>query len=268
MFNLLNMDLYRVKRSKSVYVCLCIFFAITVLVYWMLWLLATPGGQEKAVSIGLILAEERESAADVLSGVDSLVMFRQICQDGGMYKVVFGIWVMLFVCSDFQGGFIKNIMALHQKRQNYIGSKIITAGIVNFCFLVLNLIFTLMMNRLFGNMVPYAGWKDLLFYLSWDWLLMTAFGALIILVCILTRSVAAGAAVSVLLGSGMIVMMLYGMLNVFHMGGWMKYTIYLTGSMGPGRYTSMKDLYVYVVGAGFLVLYTVAAGIALKRQDI
>ena len=83
MFNLLNMDLYRVKRSKSVYVCLCIFFAITVLVYWMLWLLATPGGQEKAVSIGLILAEERESAADVLSGVDSLVMFRQICQDGG-----------------------------------------------------------------------------------------------------------------------------------------------------------------------------------------
>lgn len=268
MFNLLSMDLYRVKRSKAVYVCLGIFLISTVFVYGMLWLMAVPQGQETAIRIGMLTAEEAKGSADILNGVDSLVMFRQICQDGGMYKVVFGIWVMLFVCMDFQSGFIKNIMALHQNRWNYVGSKLMTAGIVNICYLILNLVFTLIVNRLFGDMVPYAGWSDCLFCLSWEWLLAAAFAALIILVCVLTRSVASGALAAVLLGGGVIVVPLYRILSMFHIGEWLKYTIYMTGAMGPDRYQSVKDLYVYVVGAGFLVLYTVVTGFALKKQDI
>lgn len=42
MFNLLSMDLYRVKRSKSVYVCFLLLAAATVLVYGIMWLLETP----------------------------------------------------------------------------------------------------------------------------------------------------------------------------------------------------------------------------------
>lgn len=268
MFNLLRMDLYRVKRSRSVYVCFGLLLIAAVLVFWMLWLIATPPGQEIAVCIGMLAPEELEESSKILEGVDSLILFRQICLDGGMYNVTFGIWVMLFVCMDFQGGFIKNIMSLHQNRWNYIGSKLMTAGIVNFCYLVLHLLFTLLMNRLFHNMVPYAGWKDILFYMSWAWLVTTAFSALILLICILTRSVAAGSAAAVLLGGGVAVMTLYGILNTFHMGEWLKYSIYLTLGMGPDKYSSIHDLYVYAVGAGFLVLYTLLAGMILKKQDI
>ena len=45
-----------------------------------------------------------------------------------------------------------------------------TVGIVNLCCLILNLIFALVMNRVAGDMVPYAGWEDYLFYMSWVWL--------------------------------------------------------------------------------------------------
>lgn len=268
MFNLLRMDLYRVKRSKSVYVCFGILLIATVMTFGLLWLMATPQGQETAVRIGMLAAEDLGETSGILDGVDSLVMFRQIGLDGGMYNLVFGIWVMMFVCMDFQSGFIKNVMALYQNRWNYIGSKLASAGIVNACYLILHLLFVLLMNHLFGNMVPDAKWGDIAFYLSWAWLLTTAFAALLILICVLTRSVAAGALAAVLFGGGAVVMPLYSILNILHMGEWLKHTIYLTLAMGPGHYASIQDLYVYATGAGFLILYTVIAGIILKRQDI
>ena len=268
MFNLLSMDLYRVKRSKSVYVCFLLLAAATVLVYGIMWLLETPQGQEIALRIGLLVPQELTEAESILDGIDSLGFFRQICLDGGMYNVVFGIWVMLFICADFQSGFIKNIMALHQNRWNYIGSKIMTAWIVDGCYLVLHLLFALLMNRLFDDLVPYAEWKDILFYLSWVWFVTAAFAALIIFICVLTRSVAAGSLAAVLLGGGLVVTALYGVLNMFNIGDWLKYSIYLTCAMGPQKYTSVKNLYVYVVGFGFLILYTLIAGIVLKKKDI
>ena len=71
-----------------------------------------------------------------------------------------------------------------------------------------------------------------------------------------------------LLGGGPVVMTLYKILGMFHIGEWLKYSIYMTCAMGPDRYQSVKDLYVYAVGAGFLVLYTVVTGVILKKQDI
>ena len=159
-------------------------------------------------------------------------------------------------------------MALHQNRWNYIGSKVITAWIVDFCYLVFHLLFTMLMNRLFGNMLPYTGWKDIVFYISWVWFLTTAFASLTIFICILTRSVAAGSVAVVLLSSGAIVRPLCAILESLHMGDWLEYSIVITCDLGPQRLTSVKDLYVYVVGFGFLILYTMISGIVLRKKDI
>ena len=42
MFNLFRMDLYRMKRSRSVYVCLGLLLLASAFVYTMMWLLAVP----------------------------------------------------------------------------------------------------------------------------------------------------------------------------------------------------------------------------------
>ena len=51
MFNLLRMDLYRMRRSRSAYVCLGLLFLTTLASYILLWLLATPQGQEDRKSV-------------------------------------------------------------------------------------------------------------------------------------------------------------------------------------------------------------------------
>jgi len=250
MFNLLRMDLYRVKRGKSVYICFGALLAATAFVFGMMWLLATPQGQEISLRIGMLSANEVNESDYILEGYDSLIFYRDICLDGGAYNL------------------IKNVMALHQNRWNYIGSKVMTAWIVDFCYLVLNLLAVLLLNRMCGDMVPYAGWTEILFYLSWIWFVTTAFAALIIFICVLTRSVAAGSLAAFLFGSGAVVRLLLGILNMFHKGEWLKYSISMTCELGPEKYTSVKDLYVYAVGFGFLILYTRRAGIVMKKKDI
>lgn len=268
MFNLLRMDFYRIIRSKSVYVCLGLLLFMTALSFGLWFLMTSPQGQELAVKLGLGSAEMLAETAGQLGDVDFLALFRQTCLDGGMYNLIAGIWMMLFVCADFQSGFIKNVMAFHQNRWNYVGSKILSAAIVNACYLVLHLMAALALNGLLGGLVPGTGWRELAFYMSWAWLLTTAFSALILAICVLTRSVAAGAVGAVALGSGGLVMLVYGLLNTFHAGEWLEYSIYLTMSMGPGRFTSPGDLRVYGVGAGFLILYTVITGLFLRKRDI
>lgn len=268
MFNLLRMDLYRMRRGKSVYVCLAILLVGVAVTLGMVSLVATPQGRELAVRIGLFTAQDLAEESDVLDGVDTLVMLRQSGIEGGMYNMVFGIWVMLFVCMDYQSGFIKNIMAVHQNRWKYVAAKIMTAGVVNICYLVMQYVVVLGINRLLGDMVPMAAFADVLFYFSWAWLLTTAFAAMVIMVCVWFRSVAAGALAAILFGTGMIVGPLSSLLNMVHMGAWMRFTIYLTMDMGPGHCASLSDLYVYGVGAGFLILYASIAGIVLKKQDV
>ncbi len=268
MFNLLRMDLYRMKRSRSVYVCLGLLLLASVACYAMIWLLATPQGQETAIRIGMLTAEETQQYQSMLDGVDTLEMLREIALDGGAYCAIFGICVILFVCMDHQSGFVKNILALYQNRWVYVGSKLLAAAILNLLYLILNYLFVLLLNILFGRMLPWAPLGNVLFYMAWIWLLTTAFAAMMLLVCVCTRSAAAGVFTALLVGSGVVAEFLHWILTTFHLGDWMKYSIYMTLGTGPSEYTSWQDLKVFAVGAGFLLLYSLFAGIVLKERDI
>lgn len=268
MFNLLRMDLYRMKRSRSAYICLGILFLTTLAMYMLLWLLATPQGQEMAIRIGMMTAEEIPESLSMLEGMDTLEMFRQINLEGGVYCVTFGICVILFVCADYRSGFLKNIMALYQNRWAYVGSKLMAAAFLNLLYLISNYIFVVLLNALFGNMVPWAGLGDVLFYTAWVWILTTAFAGLMILISVCTRSTAAGTVAAVFLGGGSVVTLLQQLLSLFHAGDWLDYSIYMLLSTGPSRYTAYQDLKVFAVGAGFLALYPALTGLVLRKQDI
>lgn len=270
MFNLLRMDLYRLKRSKSVYVCFGVLVLMTITTAGMIWLTETPQGQQIALKLEIMTEQQvqEEAAGSGLSEMNTQQLFRQMGLNGGTYSCVLGIWLMLFVCMDYQSGFIKTIMVSHQNRWNYIGSRFLTAGIVNMGYLALQYVAVLVLNRIFDLKVVDASLSEILFYTGWSWFVTTAFAALVILVCVFSKSVAAGTLAVVLFGSGTFVMPLYFLLRIIGIGEWTKYTIYRMLSEGPDCYTGVKDLYVYAAGAVLVAVYAVLAGIVLKRQDI
>lgn len=263
MFNLLRMDLYRLKRSKSVYVCLGFLLLMTFLTYWMVWLIVTPQGREAAIGMGFL-----EINADPPLQLDTLSMYRDAGMDGGAYSTILGIVIALFICMDFGSGFMKNIMSLHRERWKYIGSKIMTAGILNFFYIILQYGFSLLLNLYFGNFASATAFTDLLFYLSNAWLLNTAFAALVILICVLARNTASGVLAAIALGSGMIVLAFSHFTGLFGMSGWMEYTLYCLLSYGPSSYTGIWDLKETALGLAFLAAYSFLAMVSLARRDV
>lgn len=268
MINLLRMDLYRMKRSRALYVCLAVLAATVFLCYGMLYLVGTPDGQKVALKIGMVTMMEAVEGAGILEGVDTLEMFRESFMDGGMYSTVLGILMALFVCVDYHSGYMKNIMVLHRQRWKYVASALVTAGIVNMFYLASCYVLCLLLNLLFGHMVPVSSLGDTLFYMGWAWSLTTAFAALTIMVCVLTRSAVAGVMAAIFLGSGLVVVMLSSLMNLFHAGGWAQYTIYFNLSGNPSSYSSVKDLTAYVLGLIFVVVYSLVAAWAVTKQDI
>lgn len=268
MFNLLRTDLYRLKRSRSVYIGLACILAIIALCYWFLWMMGTPGGRHMAEKIGMDVPIEE--TREILEGYTSITMFRDSGMDGGLYLSVLGIVAALFVCADFQSGFIKNIMPLHRDRWKYMVSKVITGGILTFCYILVDFMFCTLLNvTVLGEMeIPFSPLKDTLFYLFQAWILTAAFAALIMMLCAVLRSAAAGVFLAVVLGSGLLVVSLSSLTALFHADRWAAYTLYFNLVYAPDSYTGPGDLRGLMVGALFLVAYCGLGGLGLRKKDI
>lgn len=268
MFNLLRMDLYRLIRSRAIYICLAILLAITALCYWILWMIETPEGREFGNKIGMTALAVLDEEDPLSEDYNTLHMFREIGMDGGAYSCLLGILTALFVCRDFSSGFAKNIMSVHRNRWKYIGSKLLTAGILNFSIIMLQFGFSLLMNLLFNTLFPFAMLTDTLFYLTGIWLLTTAFAALIILISTVTRSASASITAAFLLGSGILVTALSYITGLFHANGWLQYTLYFNTTYSPSAYSGIHDLKIYAIGLVFFLLYSAGAAVIISRRDI
>jgi len=269
MLNMLRMDLYRLRKSKSVYICFAIMAAIHILCYGMVFLLGTEEGRAAAEHIGMsAVAQMSEEGEALLEGQDSLMMYRSSYMDGGMYSMILGIVIAVFICTDFQGGFVKNILTQQSVRWKYIGSKLVTVGILGAAYILLGLLMNVLLNLLFGAMVPFTDIGTQAYYFAWAWLLTTAFASLVTAVCILTRSLAAGVLAAVFMSSGVIVLPLHSLTNLFGLGGWLPYTLYYNIAYGSATYSSLGDLKIFAIGLIFFVLYAAVSMISLTKQDI
>ncbi|MCM1039060.1 MAG: ABC transporter permease [Ruminococcus sp.] len=267
MFNLLRMDLYRLKRSKALYGCLAFLLVTIFLCYAMLFLVGTPKGQELAPKIGMSQLVDTDGEEDILEGVDFVQMIRNSCMDGGAYNLTFGLLVAIFVCMDFQSGFIKNIMSLHRKRWKYVAGKLMVIGIADVIYLLLCFGFGALMNVLFSYMVPFGRWQDVLFYLLWLWLVTMAFAALILMICVFSRNMAVGVTAAILLGSGLVQVPLASITRWFRADGWFAATLYYNITYGPSSYGGLADLKVFMIGGAFFIIYSIISVIILTKQD-
>ena len=73
---------------------------------------------------------------------------------------------------------------------------------------------------------------------------------------------------SLLLCGGIIQSFLGQITSLFHMDGWLKYTLYYNMSAAPSAYSGIGDLKGAVVGLVFMVFYAAAAAFFITRQDI
>lgn len=268
MLNLLKMDLRRMFRGKSVYIFFGILVFITVFTFSLLFIIQDPEMQEFLTEHGMVITAESGNLKAVLNTKSLIQVYHQTNVSGGLLPVLAGILAVLFVCMDFDSGFIKNILSVHENKWNYILSKSFCLYVVNFFLIALTFLISLGLNVICRGFFSYGSGRDILFYILSIWMVVNGFTTLALVICVISRSKAAGITGAFLLGGGIIVMVLYSLLQIFGGEKIMNYTLYLNLAYCPMEYSGLSDLRPMIVGLVFCVIYMVIGKVVLAKKDI
>lgn len=198
MWNVIKMDLYRMVRMKSFYVVLLIlmfFFgsSIYLAIGQESFLEANPEEQQKVedmassnerVDIGMSVS------TDVSAEEGTMVDWLKMNISAGLMFLLVTIFLVVFVCSEYSAGFLKNTVSqINNRAYLYIGKLV-----VSFVFIVVGYV-AAVLSIILGSLIAIqtvniGDWKDILMYCGMTLLIQWALSAIIIFFCTLTRSTA------------------------------------------------------------------------------
>lgn len=267
MFNMLRMDMRRMLRSKSFYICLILLGVTMIFVQLLVWLSSDPQMVEYLNSKGILLTISNEEISS-LKNLYILDMFQQANISGGLFAVVSGILASIFVLSDFESGYVKNILAVCVNRWKYLGSKFLCISLVNLIFLIVTFLISIVVNVMTGSFFLMNGVTDIIYFLTKIWALECGFTALILLACMLTRSKAGTITVAIFTCGGVVGMVLNSVLGIFGLNKIMQYTLYMNVAYASTLYEGINSLKPIGIGAAFVVIYMVLSQLILSKRDI
>lgn len=263
MHNLLRMDLYHLRTSKSwrrsilglgmFALIYALFFVICLDEDINAWFLAR----------GMIFSMnfKGEFTLSVL-GIYQKFLSSGICI--GMVLILYGTHLY----AEFQDGFIKNIGAAYIDPKQYILSKIIKAGIMSFVYVLISFLMTLIVCMLFPNLFQMDTVYDIVSFLILNWFLITSLCVFVCMLVLCVRNKTLIIIYAVLLGSSMWTMLEHLVLSLFQVEEWIRYDIYYQILDCPITFAGDEALPIAIQA---LVMISLCAGIgyaAFVNKDI
>lgn len=225
MINFIKMDLFRYFKSIGFWVCLGIFTFLCISDAVATKKMINQTYEEYVKDNYDMTVEEFENVnqeADVEIGISSQTdeLAKQVTKNkrityescislyfaGNFVQVFMCILMSIFVCKEYKSGFIKNTINIPRHRWYNNISKFIIA-IITFMIFILDILIS---NKIVVKDIYIGNYATLFKYLGVQFLLILAFMALIIFICNLFKSTAVSITVSILLTTGMILVVLYG----------------------------------------------------------
>ncbi len=128
MNKLIKLEIRKISKQKSFYVCFGIALAILIL--------------------GAIIAKNLAAESNqIISGVNSAKSALQ----SSSFVMILGIFVALYVCDDYSNNTLKNIYSKGYSRRQVFLSKYITSAIIVEIIAIAYMIIAFMMGETFGN---------------------------------------------------------------------------------------------------------------------
>lgn len=286
MFNLIKMDLYRLRRSVSTYVMIvvliCFNFFSTYMIRWELENTAALTQQNLLQTYD----EEPDLQIDLQFGIyvssqpewlDGDVDFAELLSShlNGTLFLFVAIFTTLFVIAEQKCGFLKNIAGQHPNRAVLVLGKMITVAVQIALMMGIFTFATLVAGHIFfpGRLTLHSA-AVLLKLLGLQYLLHLAFGCLILFLCLVSRSSAFSLAVSILLSMNF-ASIFYSLIdrvavalapNVdFHIGQYvLESLVTFVNAQNIDHYIRQVVLTALIYGAVSIVL----SCLAMQKRDI
>ena len=220
MFNLLKSDFYRLVRRGDFWVFTAVLVvgisACAALLSWV----ASPDfavmvNERAADNAGLTAAEQVEAQADLDESMAEMAPLNDKAMDslthtwaqafltGGMLGVLGTALAALFLVSDFDHGFIKNLLMSRRGRRIYFAEKLVFIALIQAIMLGLCASVTTASFAVAGFTYEVVGTPgELALWLGLAWLLSCAYAFIAAVVTWLTRSKWLGTVLAVMVSTG------------------------------------------------------------------
>lgn len=227
MLNLLRSDLFRLVRQLRFWVLSAFTAIMCVFVAGMLAWVASPefatyvndatyeqmadaiNEAENTEVMAELTADAQESLSDAETLNDKVMVslshtWAQTFLTGGLLGVMGSIVALLFLASDFKGGFVRNVVSGRRSRVRYYGEKLIFVTLVQMWYVAVCAASTAVAFWAYGFTYE---WQDaagaLAVWLLLAWLLASAYALAAACVTWLTRSEWLGTVFAIMVSSGM-----------------------------------------------------------------
>lgn len=253
LFSLLRMDLHRLIRSKTYYVmlALCIVFPV------MMFTSMKGNVGSAADMIGPTVIASSGNPLASMSGIS-------------MLTIMTGIFLAIFIGTEYQTGFIKNMMTVHADKKEYVISKAIIGMIVTVSLMALYIIALAVVGAFAGMplQLPSAG-GFILFLLE---RLITSFAFILMFIFLnvtFRKNYGFAILLTFVLGIGVISMLLNLLAGFSPFFMWLnRLTVYGAGSYATLLPNGLSFLNILLVSAAWSVIYIILSAIMLKKRDL
>ena len=181
--------------------------------------------------------------------------------------LVFGIYLISFICNEYSSGYIKNTVMLEEGRSSVIISKLAISAIISLLVIIFNYIACAIIGKIFLDDFIIESPKKLISFACIIFILSLAIYSLVIFICTVTRNKAISIVTFFLIATGMITPLLIKIFDLIHIPSAINYTLTYFFNASPNicSYFSIRILYMSII---YILVYNIFSVIILKKRDI
>ena len=282
MLNIIKMDFYKLMRSKTLYVVqISLISLMLVLALFMRVSLSRDyeTGKESSIGFNSEVSDKQTNSPDI-SEEEYYLIQNSIKDDlnvesiiSATYKspvmlILLTIFMAVFIGSELESGYIKNIVPLTNSRLSLVISKSIIATAFIIIQAIVLFLGSVVASYIITGKLEIANINPVLYYASLQMLLLVAFSSLLTLIGYLFKSTTLTVGIGILLSFNIIGRLLNivdGLFNVLK-GNLSKLVIVgnsVLDSFGANEYWR-----IIIVCAVYFVIYNIVTVIWVKKMEV
>lgn len=198
MFCLLRAEGYKLRRSKSFYVCAAVMTAYAFLMYGVLSMVGSArqedmGNAADGAVVMMGNAEPEPASVSIWDEIGVMDVMQQMFS-GDMSACILAIFASIFVIGEYGSGMVKNVVGKGHPRAAVFLAKLAATVLAAVLMLLAGMASVLLCGRLFIGKEAFTGgfWQKLLVYAGQQMMMAAALTAVFVLIGETVRNLAAG----------------------------------------------------------------------------
>lgn len=286
MLNILKMDLYRMFKSKSFYL-INIALIVIVLTFGILLRITLSmdyeAGKDSSFSLGTrtsdiktndneITEEQYYAIIEEMKGTIKMSAFLDFQYSKAVIATLLSIFISIFVCSESDTGFIKNLIPIRNSRIKLVASKILVTSIFIIIQGIIAVLVSIVTNFIAVEKVSEIPFEKLIRYMSLQMMLVITFGSLIILISYLFRSKSISIIIGILLSvniHGNLLNMLDKVINKSNINLTKLSLINNMSLIGENNLANLNNYKsIIIISIIYFILYNLISIIRVRNMEI